>query len=90
MPGGSQPERVQLSFLQLLYEATHALSQSNQQVANKILSPVVSTLIEELNSSTKVAKFAANQLSFILSNCITPSLWRHVEDELSLDMINLD
>jgi hypothetical protein len=46
VPSGTQPERVQLSFLQLLYEATLALSKSNEQSSNKILSPIVSILIE--------------------------------------------
>lgn len=46
VPAGTQPERVQLSYLQLLYETTLALSQSNEASANKLLSPVVSILIE--------------------------------------------
>jgi hypothetical protein len=90
VPAGTQPERVQLSFLQLLYEATLALSQSNEVSANKILSPIVSILIEELLISPKIAKFAGNLLLYLLNNCIHPSLWRRQEDELSLDMINLE
>jgi hypothetical protein len=45
VPAGTQPERVQLSFLQLLYEATLALTQSNEHAANKIFSPIISILV---------------------------------------------
>lgn len=45
VPAGTQPERVQLSYLQLLYEAILALSQANEKAANRLLSPVVSTLL---------------------------------------------
>jgi hypothetical protein len=90
VPAGTQPERVQLSFLQLLYEATVSLTQSNEAAANKILSPVVSLLIEELLISPKIAKFAGNLLINLLANCIRPSLWRrNNNDELSLDFVSL-
>lgn len=90
VPAGTQPERVQLSYLQLLYEAVLALSQANERAANRLLSPVVSTLLEQLQLAPKVVKFAGNLLGFVLSNCVRPSLWRKEEDELSLEAVNLD
>jgi hypothetical protein len=46
--------------------------------------------MELLLISPKIAKFASNQLTFILNNCIRPSLWRKKQDELSLDVMQLE
>lgn len=89
MPPANQSERVQLSYLQLLYEALVALGQSDEAAGNKLLSPVVSVLVEELLASQKIGKFAANLLVNILSNCVRPSLWRQQTNELSLDAVSL-
>jgi hypothetical protein len=90
VPAGTMPEKVQLSFLQLLYEATIALVNISEESCNKILSPVISVLIEMLVINQKIAKFANNQLCFIINNCIRPSLWRKKRDELSLEAMALE
>jgi hypothetical protein len=46
--------------------------------------------MELLLISPKIAKFASNQLTFILNNCIRPSLWKKKQDELSLDVMQLE
>ncbi len=38
----------------------------------------------------KISKFACNQLSFIIQNCIRSSLWRQKQDELSLEAMQLE
>lgn len=83
-PAGTMPERVQLSYLQLLYESTMTLVNMSEECCNKILSPVISVLMEMLVVNLKIAKFANNQLNFIIENCIRPSLWTKKHDELSL------
>jgi len=47
-------------------------------------------MIEMLLSAPKIQKFAENQLTFILSSCITPSLWHNTADEWNLDKISLE
>lgn len=88
IPAGTMPEKVQLSYLQLLYESTIALVHMSEESCNKVLSPVISVLIEMLLINEKIAKFAGNQLNFIINNCIRPSLWNNnCNNELSLEGI---
>ena len=76
IPAGTMHEKVQLSYLQLVYECTIALVHINEVSCNKVLSPVISVFIEMLLINEKIAKFAGNQLVFIVNNCIRSSLWR--------------
>ncbi len=76
VPAGNLSEKVLLSYLQLLYETTLALTNISEKLANRILSPLFAVLIEMLLTGNKVGKFAANQFNFIISNCLRPSLWR--------------
>jgi hypothetical protein len=80
VPAGTLPERVQLSYLQLLYESILALSNSSEVSSNRLLSPVISVILEMLLGGPKVGKFAGNLLTFVLANCIRPSLWRKKEE----------
>lgn len=89
VPGGTMSEKVQLSYLQLLYESIFALVHINEDACNRVLSPVISVLMEHLLISPKIAKFANNQLTFIINNCIRPSLWRKKQDDLSLEAMQL-
>lgn len=76
IPAGTMPEKVQLSYLQLIYESTITLVHINEEACNRVLSPVISVMIEMLLVNQKMAKFAGNQLNFIINNCIRPSLWK--------------
>ena len=76
IPAGTMHEKVQLSYLQLIYESIIALVHINEQSCCKVLSPTISVFIEMLLVNEKMAKFAGNQLIFIINNCIRSSLWR--------------
>lgn len=80
VPAGTQPERVLLSYLQLIYESILALANSNELASNRLLSPVISVILELLLGGQKVGKFAGNLLTFVMNNCIRPSLWRKKEE----------
>lgn len=74
--------------MQLLYEATLALSQSDENILNKLLSPIFSVMMEFLTVSGKISKFSGNLLAFMINNCIKASLWRK-DEELSFERISL-
>lgn len=80
IPAGTMPEKVQLSYLQLLYESIIALVHIDEHSCNRVLSPVISVLLEMLAINQKIAKFAHNQLTFVINNCIRSSLWRKTND----------
>jgi hypothetical protein len=91
IPAGTMSEKVQISYLQLLYESTISLVHISEEGCNRVLSPVISVLIEMLLVNQKIAKFASNQLVFVINNCIRPSLWqKKPANELSLEGIDLE